>query len=406
MTETDKNTLHYQENSIASARPEELTLMMYNGLLKFIARAQEEIRARQLEAAHNTLLRCQDIVFEFQYTLNMDYAVSNNLMLLYDYLYNRLIEANAKKDCAILDEVYGFVAELRDTWAEAVKANREHKPEASDSAGAGANTNAGTGVNASATVSASATANASAAVNASAAAQPQTATAANRYGETGVSAVSAASGDSHDGSAAQDARSFEAAAKAAHNLFGADTAAAKTTPEAAAGTAGASEAAETPAAEPAAAVAAKTSFATGAANAANAVNVANPVNTVNPTNPQPPVNAPNPPNASRGKMIYKRSGMPLEFASANNKPANAQPVAPNAGQPSAAFNVAQPSAASAPSTQPSAIQPPVALNVTQPFAASAPDGPINRKNFSAAAQYAKVSKSKTPPRENISIASE
>jgi len=106
--------------------------MMYNGLMKFIARAQEEIRSKSLEAAHNTLIRCQDIVFEFQYTLNMDYAVSNNLMLLYDYLYNRLIEANAKKDCDILDEVLGFVTELRDTWVEAVKLNKEQKAEAAE----------------------------------------------------------------------------------------------------------------------------------------------------------------------------------------------------------------------------------------------------------------------------------
>jgi flagellar protein FliS len=136
MTSSDKNTLLYKENNIASARPEDLTLMMYNGLMKFIARAQEEIRAKSLEAAHNTLIRCQDIVFEFQYTLNMDYAMSNNLMLLYDYLYNRLIEANAKKDCDILDEVQGFVAELRDTWVEAVRLNKEQKTEAAEAAAA------------------------------------------------------------------------------------------------------------------------------------------------------------------------------------------------------------------------------------------------------------------------------
>ncbi|MCL2057831.1 MAG: flagellar export chaperone FliS [Oscillospiraceae bacterium] len=136
MSEPDKNTMLYRENNIASARPEDLTLMMYNGLLKFITRAQEEIRAKSLEAAHNTLIRCQDIVFEFQYTLNMDISVSNNLMLIYDYLYNRLIEANAKKDCDILDEVLEFVTEMRDTWVEAVKLNKEQKAEAAEIAAA------------------------------------------------------------------------------------------------------------------------------------------------------------------------------------------------------------------------------------------------------------------------------
>ena len=134
MTAPDKNAQLYQENTISSARPEELTLMMYNGLMKFIARAQEEIKAKSLEAAHNTLIRCQDIVFEFQYTLNMDYAVSTNLMLLYDYLYNRLIEANAKKSVDILSEALVFVTELRDTWVEAVRIKKDVKPREEEAA--------------------------------------------------------------------------------------------------------------------------------------------------------------------------------------------------------------------------------------------------------------------------------
>ncbi|MDR1059628.1 MAG: flagellar export chaperone FliS [Clostridiales bacterium] len=127
MATAEKSYQQYLENTVASAKPEELTLMLYNGLAKFIARAQDEIRAADLEAAHNTLLRCQDIVFEFQFTLDTKYEVANSLMLMYDYLYNRLIEANAKKDADILDEVYGFVTELRDTWIDAVKLNRERK---------------------------------------------------------------------------------------------------------------------------------------------------------------------------------------------------------------------------------------------------------------------------------------
>ena len=134
MTAPDKNAQFYLEKTISSARPEELTLMMYNGLMKFIARAQEEIKAKSPEAAHNTLIRCQDIVFEFQYTLNMDYEVSSNLMLIYDYLYNRLIEANAKKSVEILAEILDFVTELRDTWVEAVKLKKDVKPREEEAA--------------------------------------------------------------------------------------------------------------------------------------------------------------------------------------------------------------------------------------------------------------------------------
>ena len=125
MTSPEKNYSQYKENTINASKPEELTLMLYNGLIKFIMRAQEEITARNLEAAHNTLVRCQDIIFEFQFTLNMEIEVSKNLMRLYDYMYNRLIEANAKKDTQILDEVLTFATDMRDTWIEVIKQAKE-----------------------------------------------------------------------------------------------------------------------------------------------------------------------------------------------------------------------------------------------------------------------------------------
>ena len=125
MITPEKNYSQYKENTINASKPEELTLMLYNGLIKFILRAQEEITAKNLEAAHNTLVRCQDIVFEFQFTLNMEFEVSKNLMRLYDYMYNRLIDANAKKDTGILDEVLAFATDMRDTWVEVIKQAKE-----------------------------------------------------------------------------------------------------------------------------------------------------------------------------------------------------------------------------------------------------------------------------------------
>ena len=127
MTAPERNYSQYRENTINASKPEELTMMLYNGLIKFIIRAKEEINEKNYEAAHNTLVRCQDIVFEFQFTLNMEYDMSKNLMRLYDYMYNRLIEANAKKDTEILDEVLGFASELRDTWLEVLKQVKEQQ---------------------------------------------------------------------------------------------------------------------------------------------------------------------------------------------------------------------------------------------------------------------------------------
>ena len=111
----------YKENSIISAKPEELTLMLYNGLIKFIMRAQASIEKKNMENAHNNIIKSQDIILEFQLTLDMNYEVSQGLMLLYDYMYRRLVDANVKKDKAILEEVLGFARQLRDTWQTAMK---------------------------------------------------------------------------------------------------------------------------------------------------------------------------------------------------------------------------------------------------------------------------------------------
>jgi flagellar protein FliS len=111
----------YKENSIYTSSPEELTMMLYNGLVKFIMQAQVAIEKKDFEKANDSIIRAQEIVSEFQVTLDMKYPVSESLMLLYDYMYRRLIEANIKKNTEILGEILGYAKELRDTWGQAMK---------------------------------------------------------------------------------------------------------------------------------------------------------------------------------------------------------------------------------------------------------------------------------------------
>lgn len=114
----------YKENSIYTSTPEELTLMLYNGLIKFIMKAQNGLVERDIECAYNAIVRAQDIVFYFRATLDFKYEISKDLDVLYEYMYRRLIEANIKKDMEILDEMLGMAKELRDTWAQAMKLAR------------------------------------------------------------------------------------------------------------------------------------------------------------------------------------------------------------------------------------------------------------------------------------------
>lgn len=111
----------YQQNAVNSAEPGQLTLMLYNGAVKFTKQAIGELKAGNIEQANHYNIRVQDIITELMITLNQDYPVAKNLHSLYDYIKRRLIEANIKKDEKLLAEVLDMLEELRNTWAEALK---------------------------------------------------------------------------------------------------------------------------------------------------------------------------------------------------------------------------------------------------------------------------------------------
>lgn len=111
----------YQQNVVNTSTPQELTLMLYNGLIKFLKLSVQSIEENNVEKANNNIGRAQDILEEFMSTLNMDYDISNNLYSLYDFMYKHLVEANIKKDKTMVEDVIGFAEELRDTWAQAMK---------------------------------------------------------------------------------------------------------------------------------------------------------------------------------------------------------------------------------------------------------------------------------------------
>ncbi|AGX06241.1 flagellar protein FliS [Bacillus sp. NRRL B-14911] len=115
----------YQQNSVTTASPGELTLMLYNGCLKFINQAKKAIVDKNIEAKNTNIQKAQNIIRELMVTLNMELEVSQNMMSLYDYMNRQLVEANLKSDAAILDEVEGLVTEFRDTWKEVIQVNRQ-----------------------------------------------------------------------------------------------------------------------------------------------------------------------------------------------------------------------------------------------------------------------------------------
>jgi flagellar protein FliS len=115
----------YKENSIYTASPEELTLMLYNGLVKFIMRGIDSIEKKNIQEANTNIIKAQNIVSEFMNTLDMNYEISGSLNSIYDYMLSRLIDANVAKDKDILEEVLGFAKVLRDTWEQAMKISKK-----------------------------------------------------------------------------------------------------------------------------------------------------------------------------------------------------------------------------------------------------------------------------------------
>ena len=115
----------YQQNAVNTASPGELTLMLYNGCLKFIHMAKKAIADQNIELKNTNIQKAQSIVQELMVTLNMELEVSKSMMALYDYMNRRLIEANIKSDVAILEEVEGYVVEFRDVWKQVIQINRQ-----------------------------------------------------------------------------------------------------------------------------------------------------------------------------------------------------------------------------------------------------------------------------------------
>lgn len=110
----------YQSNQVTTSTPAELTLMLYNGAIKFVKQAKFYIEQKNFEKANESSLRVQDIITELINSLNRDYPISEQFLVMYEYLLRRVVESNMQKDATILDEVEGFLVEFRDTWKEAM----------------------------------------------------------------------------------------------------------------------------------------------------------------------------------------------------------------------------------------------------------------------------------------------
>ncbi|EHM09856.1 flagellar biosynthetic protein FliS [Thermanaerovibrio velox DSM 12556] len=123
----------YRANQVQTATREQLLLLTYDIGIRACHGAIEAMGRSDIEGANDNLKRAQAVVRELMVTLNLEQGgeVARSLMGLYDFFYNRLVEANVKKDPSLVREVLGMLEELRKTWAEAIeKLKSEQSPPA------------------------------------------------------------------------------------------------------------------------------------------------------------------------------------------------------------------------------------------------------------------------------------
>lgn len=109
----------YANNAVSTQSQGQLIIMLYDGAIKFIERAEEGIATRQIQEAHTNIIKTQKIVNELMVTLKVDTGeVAQQLLTLYQYMYQQLVQANIKKDTKLLGEVKELLIGLREAWKQ------------------------------------------------------------------------------------------------------------------------------------------------------------------------------------------------------------------------------------------------------------------------------------------------
>ncbi len=124
-----KNNVYaqYDDNKLLTASNEDLTLMLYEGGVKFCNQAIIAIEKDDKVTANLKIQKVQDVIRELQITINRDHPQSSDIYRLYDYMYRRTVEANFSKNIEILNEVNDLMKDFRDLWKESVKVARESR---------------------------------------------------------------------------------------------------------------------------------------------------------------------------------------------------------------------------------------------------------------------------------------
>lgn len=111
----------YKNSKLMTATPAELTLMLYEGAIKFANIALMAMEKKDPAKAHENIVKVEKIIQNFRDTLDRRYPVSQDFENVYVYLLRRCHEANISKDPVIMEEILTHLRSMRDTWKEVMK---------------------------------------------------------------------------------------------------------------------------------------------------------------------------------------------------------------------------------------------------------------------------------------------
>lgn len=111
----------YGASKVETASPAELTLMLYEGAIKFCNIAMGAIENKDYEKANLNIQKARNIIVELQSTLDHKYKVAEDFDIIYDYIFRKLVDANMKKDSEVLEEALNQIRDMRDAWKEIMR---------------------------------------------------------------------------------------------------------------------------------------------------------------------------------------------------------------------------------------------------------------------------------------------
>lgn len=118
----------YKNNSVNHASKDQLLLMLLDGAVRFVKVSRQAMLDKDIKICHENIIKTQNIFSELMVSLDQNAGEwATQMYRLYDFIKEKLVEANIKKDIKIVDEIIPLIEDVRDIWYEADKVSKSQK---------------------------------------------------------------------------------------------------------------------------------------------------------------------------------------------------------------------------------------------------------------------------------------